>query len=400
MTPKQFARLPPKRAIAYMRGRKVALPDDYYSRAGTYRQQAFSIAGLASLDALQAVLDSLNDALRRGESFADWKRSAVDQPELGVLPKHRLENIFRTNLQGAYARGTYQRQAEVADRRPYLMYDAVNDSRTRPSHRAMDGFIARHDDPIWAKWRPPVGYRCRCAVISLTEAQARARGLAEQVRPRVEPDPGWDYDRSAGIQPGIDRAVRRRKAQCGPLLFAGGAPQPPIWCRGVGKEMLERYALDRNKPMPEPRPAPGPLLTEGQDERFYLTEFMQAFGAQWNETVELTTLGPGLTLEVSRELFIVHGSGKSKLDKRGRAVYAAWIAAAIREPDEVWVTNDVHGARLNLLARFRFGGRLHGIVAVFKKRGDVWVGWSGFQAERESYLAGLRNGEPLHRRDA
>lgn len=75
------------------------------------------------------------------------------------------------------------------------MYDAINDSRTRPAHRAMDGFIAPVSHPIWKRWYPPCGFNCRCSVISLSEAQAKIRGYTGRVRePTVDPDAGWGTD--------------------------------------------------------------------------------------------------------------------------------------------------------------------------------------------------------------
>lgn len=94
----------------------------------------------------------------------------------------------------------------------------------------MDGFIARHDDPIWRRWTPPCGYRCRCSTIALSEEQARRRGLNIQgAPPNVEPDAGWDYDRRAGWREGMRRAVKTRTDRCSPRTFAPGTG-PRGWC--------------------------------------------------------------------------------------------------------------------------------------------------------------------------
>jgi hypothetical protein len=87
------------------------------------------------------------------------------------------------------------------------MYDAINDSRTRPNHTAMDNTILHRDDPWWRTHYPPCGYRCRCTVISLTEKQAQKRGVSAAA-PQVDPDEGWDFnpgtDYTAGIKQGLD----------------------------------------------------------------------------------------------------------------------------------------------------------------------------------------------------
>lgn len=205
-------------AIAWAKARGVVLPDVYYGQLqGLARAKAFSVAGITKLDQILLVHESVTDALSTGQTFAEWKKSVLAQYSgLGTMPMHRLDNIFRTNIQSDYARGRCEQQGRNKERFPWLLYDAVNDSRTRPAHAAMDGFIARYDDPIWSKWRPPCGYRCRCRLISLTEKQAQkyidadARRLGNdkpqdhlwgltyaQARSRAiseGPDDGWDYD--------------------------------------------------------------------------------------------------------------------------------------------------------------------------------------------------------------
>ncbi len=89
----------------------------------------------------------------------------------------------------------------------YLVYSAINDSRIRPHHLAMDGYVAEVDHEIWKRWSVPNGYRCRCTQISLTEEQAKQRydkdaerleSALEAAQARVAalsqgPDEGWDY---------------------------------------------------------------------------------------------------------------------------------------------------------------------------------------------------------------
>jgi SPP1 gp7 family putative phage head morphogenesis protein len=189
----------------------VVLPDKYYGELqGLHRQLNFSIAGKASLDQLQAVLDSLEEAMNKGKTFRDWQKDVRVQ-DLG-LPKHRLDNIFRTNIQAAYNRGHWEKFVEHQKTRPYLMYDAINDSRVRPSHLAMDGIIRPVGDPFWAAHYPPNGYRCRCRCISLSERQAQDRskngtGLNKQVTQEMNPDKGWDYNVGQDLTAGIDKAI-------------------------------------------------------------------------------------------------------------------------------------------------------------------------------------------------
>jgi SPP1 gp7 family putative phage head morphogenesis protein len=92
----------------------------------------------------------------------------------------RLETIYRTNLQTAYQAGRWQAFDDNSSDRPYLMYVAVMDDRTRPSHAEMNGQIFPADDPIWDTHYPPNGFNCRCRVRALSEKNIQDRGLAVQ----------------------------------------------------------------------------------------------------------------------------------------------------------------------------------------------------------------------------
>lgn len=60
---------------------------------------------------------------------------------------------------------------------PYLMYVAVMDGRTRPSHAALNGKIWRKDDPVWSVIFPPNGFNSRCRTRALTAGQIQREGL-------------------------------------------------------------------------------------------------------------------------------------------------------------------------------------------------------------------------------
>lgn len=198
------------RAVEEMAKRGVVLPDKYYGELqGLHRQLNFSIAGKASLDQLQAVLGSLEEVLQNGSTFEKWRKDIRVQ-DLG-LPKHRLDNIFRTNIQAAYNRGHWENFTQHKNTRPYLMYDAINDTRVRPTHLAMDGIIRPVGDSFWNTHFPPSGFRCRCKCISLTDRQARERskngkGLNQPITDDMKPDKGFDYNVGQDLTAGIEKA--------------------------------------------------------------------------------------------------------------------------------------------------------------------------------------------------
>jgi SPP1 gp7 family putative phage head morphogenesis protein len=213
---------------------------------GKARDMAFSVAGVASREQLQGVLDSLKAVQTEGLTFAQWKEK-VKSGEVDLsLPDYRLDNIFRTNMQVAYNHGHWQQQQKFKDTRPYLMYDAVNDSRTRPSHLALDNVIRPIGDPFWATHYPPNGYRCRCSTISMTEAQARARGgvTEEPTEGWPKPDKGWDYNPGEAFDFGVEQAKLPRSG---------------------GSDQLQKAMEDLEKPQVSPKV----IATEEQMREFF-----------------------------------------------------------------------------------------------------------------------------------
>jgi SPP1 gp7 family putative phage head morphogenesis protein len=172
------------------------MPDEFYNELKIEaRRKAFTVTGLASIDQIIAVKEKLTKIIEDGGTLADFQKWAKAE-NLG-LSKPRLETIFRNNVQAAYNAGQW-RSFEVSKAwRPFLMYDAINDARTRPNHLALDGIIRPVGDPFWESHSPPMGHRCRCTLISLNAKQAEARsrdgkGLnMPETDEMVADDEGW-----------------------------------------------------------------------------------------------------------------------------------------------------------------------------------------------------------------
>jgi SPP1 gp7 family putative phage head morphogenesis protein len=191
-------------------------PDSYRDVWGAEHVASFTVARVTALDVLEDVRAAAQAALDSGMSLDAFKRdlipllerkgwfspSGVDAiitlPDGSIrkrLTPWRLDTIYRTNLQSAYQAGRYRQSLENAPYRPWWMYDAVNDARTRPSHAAMDGKVYRFDHPVWDRWYPPNGYNCRCTVRTLSDRNMADRGLSESVRPPLAPpDEGFDHN--------------------------------------------------------------------------------------------------------------------------------------------------------------------------------------------------------------
>lgn len=149
----------PIEALRVALSRAPMLPQAYYSLPPEARLNATTVSGLASLEQIRYVIDSLNQTLANGGTFADFQAAVRLRPDLLHLPDHRLDNVFRTNIQTAYNQGRMNQQLQDT-RRVYWMYSAINDSRTRPAHRAWNGTILHRDHPWWRTHVPPCGFRC------------------------------------------------------------------------------------------------------------------------------------------------------------------------------------------------------------------------------------------------
>ncbi len=189
-------------AIEFFRDKVAMTPAEYdalVASVGEYaNSMAFTVSRVASADILQGLHDEILKAIETGSTFWDFREGVDSLMERmgweGMAP-YRLDNIYRTNVQTAYSVGRYKKMKSIANRRPYWEYDAVNDSRTRPSHLAHDGKIYHHTHPFWDKWTPSNGFRCRCRVNSLSLEEMQAEGLQEETKGTdLLPDEGFRFN--------------------------------------------------------------------------------------------------------------------------------------------------------------------------------------------------------------
>lgn len=177
-------------ALRYARDKKVVLPEEFYLLDLNARQYATTVSGLASLDQIKTVINLSNKAIESGSTFQEFQK-AVKESGIELSP-HHLNNIFRTNIQNAYAHGIWTQQQENKANRPYLRYSSLSDSRVRPSHLALNNIIRHIDDSFWYTYYPPNGFECRCGVDALTEAQAKREGItSDDDLPKSGVDNGW-----------------------------------------------------------------------------------------------------------------------------------------------------------------------------------------------------------------
>lgn len=188
--------LPPEKAIEWFKAKGLKPTFSYADMYLEEHDKSFTVAKMMDADLLSDMRESLDRAMAEGKTFkqfADdivptlqakgwWGKRTLIDPATGAEVKAqlgspaRLRTIFRSNMQSSLSVGHWQQAKANQDVMPYLRYDAIEDEKTRDSHRAMDGIIKPVDSPWWDAYYPPNGYNCRCSVVPLSQADLEANG--------------------------------------------------------------------------------------------------------------------------------------------------------------------------------------------------------------------------------
>jgi len=221
--------VPPEQAIGFFRAKGLQPTFSYADMLGEANDHAFTVAKMMDVDMLGQVRASLDSALANGTPFKQWAddllptlqaggwwgRKEMLDPLTGQVvvaqlgSPWRLETIFRTNMQSAYAAGQWQEIDAQAELAPFLMYDAVDDFRTREQHRLWDRKVLPVSSKWWRTHYPPNGWNCRCGVIQLDATEVKRLGLQVDDAPNdgtykwKNPRTGDVLDVPNGIDPGF-----------------------------------------------------------------------------------------------------------------------------------------------------------------------------------------------------
>lgn len=251
--------LAPREAIDYFRAKgfrpSFAWQDVWQAEHARY----FTVAKAMQADVLSDIRGAVDRALAEGRTLAQfreelepllrdkgwWGRSRMPDPVTGRIRSvqlgspRRLRTIFDVNLRTSYAAGRWAQMQRTRAQRPYLMYMAVRDQRTRPDHRAWHGTILPMDHPWWRTHFPPNGWNCRCTVRQLSAREVAARGGETDAPPSsdrdwVNPrtgetlrvpegiDPGWGYHVGQAAEQASRPAALETALE---TALAGGAPR-------------------------------------------------------------------------------------------------------------------------------------------------------------------------------
>ena len=150
-----------KEAIRSFR-KRVPMTDDVFDQLEEdEREFAFTVAGVAQLDVVADVYEAAERAIEDGTTFEDFQDQVGESltESWGGEQPGRLENIFRTNVLGAYNAGRYEAATapDVLEDRPYWRFDGPEDSRNDEETCAI--IMAAHvilpaNDPWWQTHYP------------------------------------------------------------------------------------------------------------------------------------------------------------------------------------------------------------------------------------------------------
>ena len=217
----------PKEALEYFRFRGLRIGFDYRDVWQEEHALAFTVAKAMETDLLQEIRAALDRALGEGGTFRRfrkeltpvlkkrgwWGKKEMRDPLTGETVRaqlgspRRLRTIYRANLRAARAAGVWDRAQRTKRTHPYFLYEPGPRKRNRDDHEAWGGTLLPVDHPWWNDHFPPNGWRCRCRVRPVTEAEARRRGGPTEPPPRREVD--WWNERARRferVDEGLDPA--------------------------------------------------------------------------------------------------------------------------------------------------------------------------------------------------
>lgn len=167
------------------------------------RQQAFTVAHQSSASFVSQIQEVVARGIADGLPARDVVKRIREAGE--TITAAHAETVYRNAVQSAYSRGRaeHMTQPHVFAARPWWQYRSVADVRTRPTHRAPNGWVMRGDDPGWQTTYPPNGHRCRCRCVARSQKWVQDSGVTIWSGPLPNlPDPGWH-----GTAPPIPRAA-------------------------------------------------------------------------------------------------------------------------------------------------------------------------------------------------
>lgn len=162
--------------LQFLLEKQVLSGKQYAALSQLQKLRTIGSSTIASAGKAAELRSHLAASVKAGEDerqFADRIKEQVD------LLRSDANRILRTTTKQAYIDGMTKtlEKPHISEAFPYIMFVATHDGRTRPSHAAWDGRIARVGSTEYDQMRALLDeWHCRCSLIPLSAKQAKARG--------------------------------------------------------------------------------------------------------------------------------------------------------------------------------------------------------------------------------
>lgn len=175
--------------------KKVPMPHaQFMALEARERQRAFTVANVTRGRVLQQAWDAVDSAVKNGTDLAKFKEDCAAQlrESWGGDRPGQIENVFRTNVLGAYAAGreAINNAPVVREARPYARFDDVQSDRECEECVACGGTVLPADDPWWDTHSPLLHFACECTKTALSQEEAEDEGIDTR-GPDVDVDEGF-----------------------------------------------------------------------------------------------------------------------------------------------------------------------------------------------------------------
>jgi hypothetical protein len=393
---------------------KISLPTKAWTETlHRAHDRAFVVAGADSVALVEDLRGALDRAMNGGGGGLEGFRKSFDDIVLQSGWQYnggrnwRTRVIYETNLRTAHQAGRLKqmRDPDVIKARPFWQYvhaETREPKMPRHEHLAWDGMVFRHDDPIWKIIYAPNGWKCSCGVITLSAAGMKRLG-------KTEPDKAPKLKMRNVKDPTTGEWVKVPEG----VDFGWGYQPGDTWERGLVPRELQKPLAFADPELPLPvspsldevgRPFTAPKLPDGKSPDYYVSRFLQRFGAAIGKGV-MHRDPAGQAVLISDDLFR-NADGQWKALKRGRGPQMERLAEALFDPDEIWV--DWAMAPDGTLRLARNYIRWDPDLAAFTIFQWTMRGWSGLtsfdpragklQKPSRTYLEKQRRGALMYRR--
>ena len=202
----------PEEAVQYLESQGIKITWDWQEQLQSIKEHCFTVSKVTNADILTMLLGELQEAMDEGTTIQDFERNTLRLlKEKGYGSKEdgsnwQLDLIYRQNLQDAYMSGRWKGQMDTVDEFPYWEGVAVLDNRTTSECRSLNGVVRPASE--WQNKYPPLHYRCRFRVRSLSREELKRRGIVltdPKVMERVQPAKGFDNNPGEWYKPDLTK---------------------------------------------------------------------------------------------------------------------------------------------------------------------------------------------------